>query len=142
MRLWSLHPKYLDAKGLVALWREALLAKNVLEGNTKGYKHHPQLDRFRKTSQPIKAINFYLKAVWEEAKERNYRFDPGKFVADAVIDPIQVTSGQLNFEKDHLFKKLLIRDEKRYQTLINLRNFEIHPLFQLIEGDIEPWEKI
>lgn len=23
MRLWSSHPKYLDAKGIVALWREA-----------------------------------------------------------------------------------------------------------------------
>ena len=23
MRLWTLHPKHLDAKGLVALWREA-----------------------------------------------------------------------------------------------------------------------
>ena len=31
MRIWSLHPKYLDAKGVVALWRETLLAKNVLE---------------------------------------------------------------------------------------------------------------
>ena len=28
MRLWTLHPKYLDAAGLVALWREALLAQN------------------------------------------------------------------------------------------------------------------
>jgi hypothetical protein len=41
MRLWSIHPEYLDAKGLVALWREALLAQNVLQCNTKGYKKHP-----------------------------------------------------------------------------------------------------
>ncbi|WP_368086417.1 pyrimidine dimer DNA glycosylase/endonuclease V [Nitrosomonas sp. Nm34] len=26
MRLWSIHPKYLDAKGLLALWREGLQA--------------------------------------------------------------------------------------------------------------------
>jgi len=38
MRLWTIHPKYLDAKGLVALWRETLLAKHVLEGKTPGYK--------------------------------------------------------------------------------------------------------
>ena len=38
MRLWSIHPKYLGTKGLVALWREALLAQKVLQGNTKGYK--------------------------------------------------------------------------------------------------------
>ena len=47
MRIWSLHPRYLDAKGLVAVWRETLLAKHVLEGKTKGYKNHPQLNRFR-----------------------------------------------------------------------------------------------
>jgi hypothetical protein len=29
-RIWSLHPKYLDARGLVALWREGLLAQAVL----------------------------------------------------------------------------------------------------------------
>lgn len=46
MRLWTISFKYLDAKGLVALWREALLAKNVLAGLIKGYKNHPQLDRF------------------------------------------------------------------------------------------------
>jgi hypothetical protein len=32
MRLWSLHPEYLDANGLVALWREALLAQAFLQG--------------------------------------------------------------------------------------------------------------
>ena len=74
MRIWSLHPKYLDAKGLVALWRETLLAKNVLEGKTKGYKNHPQLDRFKTAQEPINAINFYLKAVWLEAVARNYSF--------------------------------------------------------------------
>jgi hypothetical protein len=36
MRLWTLHPKYLDARGLVALWREALLAQKVLRGATRG----------------------------------------------------------------------------------------------------------
>ena len=51
MRLWSVHPKYLDSKGLVALWREALLAKQVLEGGTKGYRNHPQLDRFKKSGE-------------------------------------------------------------------------------------------
>lgn len=37
MRIWSLHPSYLDAKGLVALWRETLLAQKVLLGATVGY---------------------------------------------------------------------------------------------------------
>jgi hypothetical protein len=43
MRLWSVHPKYLDARGLVALWREGLLAQAVLRGRTSGYVRHPQL---------------------------------------------------------------------------------------------------
>ncbi|HKX52383.1 MAG TPA: pyrimidine dimer DNA glycosylase/endonuclease V [Nitrosospira sp.] len=37
MRLWTLHPRYLDTKGLVAAWREALLAQKVLSGLTSGY---------------------------------------------------------------------------------------------------------
>ena len=48
MRLWSLHPSYLDSAGLVALWQEGLLARKVLSSQTKGYIHHPQLHRFRK----------------------------------------------------------------------------------------------
>ena len=67
MRLWSLHPKYLDPQGLVALWREALLAQAVLRGDTRGYKAHPQLDRFRAQASPEAAIAAYLLAVWEEA---------------------------------------------------------------------------
>ena len=39
MRLWSLRPKYLDSQGLVALWREGLLAQAVLRGKTRGYRN-------------------------------------------------------------------------------------------------------
>ena len=52
MRLWTLHPRYLDARGLVALWREALLAQKVLRGKTRGYRAHPQLQRFREQADP------------------------------------------------------------------------------------------
>jgi hypothetical protein len=34
MRLWSLHPKHLDRQGLLAVWREGLLAQEVLRGET------------------------------------------------------------------------------------------------------------
>ena len=74
MRLWSIHPSLLDRVGLVALWREALLAQKVLLGATKGYRHHPQLDRFRQSSNPIRAIASYLWSVADEAQERGYRF--------------------------------------------------------------------
>ena len=63
MRIWSLHPQYLDARGLVALWREALLAQSVLRGATRGYRQHPQLVRFRRRPSPTGAIAEYLRAV-------------------------------------------------------------------------------
>jgi hypothetical protein len=141
MRIWSLQPKYLDAKGLVALWRETLLAKNVLAGKTKGYKNHPQLNRFKTSRKPIDAINFYLKSVWLEAADRNYNFDKSKFVEINDIEQINVTTGQLNFEKNHLLKKLQLRDLIKYNSIVGLVDYEPHSLFNLIDGEIEPWEK-
>jgi hypothetical protein len=142
MRIWSLHPKYLDTKGLLALWRETLLAKKVLEDKTKGYKRHPQLNRFKASTQQINAINFYLKSVWLEADKRNYKFDKNKFEDIEDIEKINVTTEQLNFEKNHLLKKLKLRDLKKYNEIIDIVNYETHPLFNLIDGEIEPWEKM
>ncbi|HNX99076.1 MAG TPA: pyrimidine dimer DNA glycosylase/endonuclease V, partial [Candidatus Aminicenantes bacterium] len=73
MRLWSIHPRYLDGRGLVALWREALLARKVLTGRTRGYRHHPQLARFRATADPLGTIDRYLAGVLAEADRRGYR---------------------------------------------------------------------
>lgn len=142
MRIWSLHPKYLDSKGLVALWRETLLAKKVLEGKTQGYKNHPQLNRFKAAKDSLNAINFYLKSVWIEAEKRNYNFDRNKFEVIHHIEQINVTTGQITLEKDHLLKKLKVRDVKMYNEFVSLDDYETHPLFNLIEGEIEPWERI
>lgn len=141
MRIWSLHPKYLDAKGLVALWRETLLAKNVLGGNTKGYKNHPQLIRFRKTDNPIDAINQYLLGVFDEATTRGYVFDKNKIDENFTKIKITVTIGQIEFEKNHLLKKLQTRDPSRVEFLLRA-DINLHPMFAAKEGDIEMWEKI
>lgn len=141
MRIWSLHPKYLDTKGLVALWRETLLAKNVLEGNTKGYKNHPQLNRFKKAKDPLEAVNFYLSCVWDEANNRNYKFDKSKFKPIENIEKIVVNSGQIEFEMEHLLKKLKSRDVNKYTELLKLSHFTTHPLFIIKIGSIEDWEK-
>ena len=53
MCLWSLHPKYRDRAGLTAVWREAPLAQQVLRCTTRGYRHHPQLARFRAQADPL-----------------------------------------------------------------------------------------
>ncbi|TRX66551.1 pyrimidine dimer DNA glycosylase/endonuclease V [Carboxylicivirga sp. M1479] len=142
MRLWSLHPKYLDAKGLVALWRETLLAKNVLEGKTKAYRNHPQLKRFKKTDSPLDAINFYLQVIWEEATDRDYKFDKSKFVGIETTPVIPVTNGQVAFEVNHLLNKLKVRDTDKYNEHRFVVNYDVHPLFALLQGDIEAWEKI
>lgn len=142
MRIWSLHPKYLDSKGLVALWRETLLAKNVLEEKTKGYKNHPQLIRFKESINALQSINYYLKIIWQEACLRNYNFDSRKFTDIEFIEKISVNSGQVQFEMNHLLVKLRIRDPKLYNQLKDAKTFDIHPLFKLVVGELEDWERI
>ncbi len=142
MRIWSIHPKYLDTKGLTAVWRETLLAKHVLEGKTKGYQHHPQLKRFKDQTDPLKAIHFYLKIIYEEAVQRGYHYDPSKFDTVESVNQIPVTDGQIEYERVHLLNKLQKRDPEKYKNLIDVADFETHPLFYIVEGDIEPWEII
>lgn len=142
MRIWSIHPKYLDTKGLVALWRETLLAKHVLEGKTKGYTNHPQLYRFKTSVHPLSSVNQYLSEVFYEAGKRGFHFDKTKISWDFTPDKIAVTKGQLNFETTHLLRKLKIRDNNKYNGLTGITLPEPHPLFTVVEGEIEEWEKI
>jgi len=140
MRIWSLHPKYLDTKGLVALWRETLLAKHVLEGKTKGYKNHPQLNRFRKAKYPLDLINQYLSEVYQEALNRNFAFDKQKINWEFRKSKVPVTTGQLKYEAEHLLIKLRKRDPGKYEELRSITAFENHPVFEPVDGDIEEWE--
>ncbi len=140
MRLWSLHPCYLDAKGLVALWREALLAQKVLSGDSKGYRSHPQLIRFRRQADPLAAIAAYLRGVRQEAERRGYRFDSGKIAGISGAAKIPVTDGQLKYELDQLKFRLRSRDPDAYRGIESLSEPEPHPLFRIISGDIEEWE--
>lgn len=140
MRIWSLHPKYLDAKGLIALWREGLLAKKVLEGGTTGYVNHPQLERFKLSNSPIDAINHYLAIVYREAAERHYNFDKEKVNWRFQDRKLTVTRGQLNYEVLHLLKKLQGRDIEKFNRLKTNLSLESHPLFEIIDGDVEKSE--
>lgn len=140
MRLWSLHPQYLDSKGLVALWREALLAQNVLFGNTKGYKNHPQLERFKNSGNPLGAIASYLECVLVEAEQRQYHFNKSKIIEPRLKDKVVVTTGQLDYEVQHLLGKLKQRDPTRYNKVSQITDIKPHPLFKIVEGDIADWE--
>jgi Pyrimidine dimer DNA glycosylase len=141
VRIWTLHPKYLDRQGLLACWRESLLAQKVLKGKTKGYRQHPQLVRFRAQPDPLSAIAAYLVSLADEAARRGYTFDRMKISPERNTQRIQVTRGQLLYEWEHLKAKLLRRDPARYRQMIGIETPEPHPLFEIVEGDIEPWEK-
>ncbi|MET3683880.1 hypothetical protein ABID56_001996 [Alkalibacillus flavidus] len=144
MRVWSVHPKYLDAKGLVALWRETLLAQKVLRGETKGYRNHPQLVRFRETHDPITAIGTYLTYVHEEAVRRGYRFDESKIYQADLNLTLNVTKGQLGYEWRHLLSKLEVRSPDTLEQLksVTENDIETHPMFTIIDGEVEHWERV
>ncbi len=142
MRIWSLHPKYLDTKGIVALWRETLLAKNVLENKTKGYKNHPQLNRFKAVERPLDAINQYLAEVYNEAVARNYNFNREKIDWNFTPTTITVTDKQLEYEFQHLLNKLEKRDNEKYKKIVNVKQIESAQIFQIVDGAIEDWEVV
>ncbi|MFA4984939.1 MAG: pyrimidine dimer DNA glycosylase/endonuclease V [Candidatus Omnitrophota bacterium] len=142
MRLWSIHPRYLDRQGLLALWRESLLAQRVLEGKTKGYKRHPQLERFRRQGRPLGRIGFYLEYVRREALKRGYCFSIDKIGNfSRVPHSIEVKRGQLLFEFRHLMGKLKKRDPGLYRLLLKTRKIQAHPLFRVTSGGKEEWER-
>ena len=165
MRIWSLHPSLLDQKGLVACWRETLLAQKVLQGRTSGYRNHPQLERFRAHPHPLAAIGAYLSGVADEADARGYRFNrdligtppaPHQATAgpDGGLSPIPVTTGQLDLEFRHLMAKLEARDPDRHarlrQALAGVTSSgrpegeagpRAHPLFTVVPGPVEGWER-
>lgn len=146
MRLWSLHPALLDRAGLVACWREGLLAQAVLAGRTRGYARHPQLVRFRAHPEPAVAIAAYLHAVADEARTRGYRFDSTRIEADAyerVAGTLRmtVTDGQLALEWRHLLAKLEVRSPERWTAAVRDGRPAPHPLFVVVPGDVEAWER-
>lgn len=141
MRLWSLHPRYLDAAGLVALWREGLLAQAVLIGVTRGYRHHPQLARFKAESDPVQSIANYLHAVVDEAEQRGYSFDRSKLPPKGDAPCLEVSDGQLLYEWKHLKRKLRLRSPVRYREISRLKEPEPHPSFVVTHGGVAEWER-
>jgi hypothetical protein len=143
MRLWTLHPRHLDAAGLVALWREALLAQAVLLGRTRGYTRHPQLERFRAAADPAAHIASYLRVVADEATARGYSFDATRIVASGgSVQRIAETKGQLLYEWEHLCRKLERRSPEWYRDRIAGVQPTAHPLFRIVAGGVRGWERV
>jgi Pyrimidine dimer DNA glycosylase len=141
LRLWSVHPKHLDARGLVAVWREGLLAQAVLRGRTRGYRRHPQLDRFRRCASPVGAIAEYLRGVRAEAVRRGYRFDGTRIARGRAGARLPVSRGQLAYEWAHLIQKLGRRDRRWLKSLGAVRRPQAHPLFRVVAGGVAVWER-
>lgn len=143
MRLWTLHPRHLDAAGLVALWRESLLAQAVLLGRTRGYTRHPQLQRFRTAADPVAAIGGYLRVVADEAKSRGYAFNAARIVTpDNPVRRIAETKGQLLYEWEHLGRKLRRRSPAWYRDQVAGAQPTAHPLFRIVAGGVRDWERV
>jgi len=159
MRMWTLAPGLLDRQGLIAAWRESLLAQAVLAGKTKGYTNHPQLVRFKRTADPVRYVGAYLHVLADEADGRSYRFDRSRVILDEgqareVLrsDPrISVMRGQIEYEFEHLLKKLAVRTPALVPHVTELfdslqldsdfsMDTVVHPLFAVVPGGIEPWE--
>jgi hypothetical protein len=142
MRLWTLHPKYLDASGLVALWREGLLAQKVLLNETKGYRAHPQLARFKQRQDSTALIGAYLHGVCEEAMSRGYNFDREKIQTHASRKKLTCTRGQLLYEWHHLRSKFELRSPDTLAKMDAVRRPAAHPMFTIVPGEIESWERV
>lgn len=143
MRIWSLHPSSLDRMGLVACWRETLLAQAVLAGRTKGYRNHPQLERFRAQQDPVTAVGAYLAGVAAEADARGYHFDASRILQTperSMAGSIPVTLGQLDYEWQHLGRKLHKRSPEDAEEWL-VSEPRPHPLFCAVPGEIERWER-
>jgi len=141
MRLWTVHPRFLDPKGLVAAWREALLAQKVLAGATKGYRHHPQLARFQEHADPLVIIATFLVGIADEAVSRGYHFDASKISGRRFSGHIPETRGQLLYEWGHLKAKLRARAPQMERQWRNIAMPEPHPLFRIVAGEVRDWER-
>ena len=142
MRLWTLHPLHLDPQGLVAVWREALLAQAVLLGRTRGYRHHPQLTRFRAAPDPLAALGAYLEAVRVEAEARGYSFDARRIAVPRESPPIWETRGQLDYEWERFGRKCRLRSPAWYRGRCRGVEPTPHPLFRIRPGGVRSWERI
>ena len=143
MRLWSIDLGWLDSIGIVALWRESLLARAVLEGKTNGYVNHPQLYRFKSSEKPLAAIETYLYYVFEESLKRGFNFDNEK-IRDNLIDKgikIPVSQGQLDYELKLLKFKLKQRSQEYYKNISTINKGNPNSMFASHPGSIEVWER-
>ena len=143
MRLWSIHPKYLDSKGLGGLWREGLGAVRCLYEPGIGYSNHAQLNRFKAEPDYLAQIGSYMHEVADEADRRGYNYDRTLLPVDFYKpEPMTVTVGQIAYEFRFLLGKLKTRDKELFEKFQHTTTIELHPRFTPIPGPIADWERV
>ena len=103
---------------------------------------HPQLMRFRAHPTPVAAVNRYLLELYVEATKRGYAFDKKKIGRSLSNRKILVTQGQAEYELSHLKRKLRKRNHIKYLEIRTVKTPALHPLFKMVKGGIETWERI
>lgn len=138
MRLWTIHPSHLDRAGLLACWREGLLARRVRASTVPiGYANHPQLHRW----PDVATLDAYLHGLVDEAEVRGYRFDRTKLGARINTSPIPVSTGQVDFEAGRLVSKMWARGG-RPRAPLSPGAIQVHPIFTIYSSDkVEEWER-
>lgn len=132
MCLWSVHPKYLDKCGLVALWREGLRAQKNLSGESGKIPNDPQLIRFKQQDNPLQAIGAYLSFITCEALRQGCKFNHEKIMFPNFENAfLSVSEAELAEETERLKAKLHQRSEEKYEQLCQQQKIEINPVFNL-----------
>jgi len=153
MRLWSLHPKLLDWNGLQGQWKEAIEAQNILMGKSAFHSpKHPQLIRFWNHPYPIRAITYYLFCVWSESIDRGYGYNEDLILKKEDpyifnIPLIKVTRKQLEYEWNLLKAKFTTRKNLKLSPFLQDKDLDLiepfaHSLFEVVDGEIEEWERV
>lgn len=156
MRLWSFHPSYLDNIGLARLYNEGIGGIRAIRGEQKMHLNHPQLTRFKVCcdNHTYIILSAYLRVVHNELELRGMVND-GKFKHDLLLNylfqntkdlfNITVNSSQINGEIVHFINKTKTQ-KGRYindnlKQAIAAKNILPHPLFTVVPGPVESWEK-
>lgn len=89
----------------------------------------------------MSCIAAFLRTVQAEGARRGHAFDAGKIARGGGVEPIDVARGQLDHKWAHLLDKLRRRDPERLGALSTVRRIQPHPVFRIVPGGVEDWEK-
>jgi hypothetical protein len=161
MRLWSFHPRYLDNIGLSRAINESISGYKALEDWQRdqkqivplhdneyppSWKNHSQLVRF-KIDDGDKHLQDYIDVVlscYVDRKLKSYNSKTIRFMTAHLyhLRQLTVTNEQLLYEWQHYLKKIQKRSPKLYEEYILINTPIAHPLFKVVSGEIESWEKV